>query len=118
MRATCCLFLFFSFSAFIVNTISPINLIPVTVDFSCKGINKQEAVFVILKLTYMYMYILQVILFLTLICNQTRSFCFNLGYYELSKKGFPFFLGMYLKKMGPGFLGGIKTKTKDLIGSY
>ena len=54
---------------------------------------------------------LQVILFLWLICNQTRSFCFNLGYYELSKKGFPLFFWDVIKKMGPGFLGGIKKKT-------
>ena len=53
----------------------------------------------------------QVILSLRLICNQTRSFCFNIGYYELSKNGFPFFLGCNEKKMGPGFLGGIKKKT-------
>ena len=29
-------------------------------------------------------YMLQVILFLRLICNQTRSFCFNLGHFILN----------------------------------
>ena len=78
---------FFYSPAFFVNNISPINLIPVTVDFSCKGINKQgramklgfwsellrnsftfkETVFVNLKLTYMYMY------------TEDRKFCFQKG---------------------------------------
>lgn len=41
---------------------------------------------------------------------QPRSNFFKLGYYELSNKGFPYSWGNIMRKMGPGFLGGIKKK--------